>query len=589
MDNLDNLPDGIAARLRQLEDEEDEVDHSIPTTWGVNNVSDTFRSEAQQNSRPASSASNGFAAPNSSHGFARAFAPLRKRLDPYESLDQQRAFSFSSAVPSAPGSATWDSYDPTIEDQTQMSQKSQRRCGKESATDGRGDVNDPRNRALEGTFGSTSVKRVTEEGSEWLDLTLPDLDPRFEDPELDIDPNVRANFLPISQLYRAQVQPSAFAKRNPTLVASNTNGSISTVIAGETITYMPKSGDTRLGKLDRHGKYTGEYEGEIKKSLKRQYKEDVKERDRQMLQATAEYRALAAMTAEERADLLERLRKPYEWQGAFDEDQHDEPYIPEVYTRDIPTDRVLTWMEDDFSRVSIIPRLDTTPSASGSILGRRGNSVNSDAPLGDFGGLDDFAAGFSFVPLAKVAPRTQQYIRDALHYSRKRGSRRPASQRSSLTVGAQITTRFDQARFSDAGTSRSRPPTASSHGLDDLLSFDDSPEFQFPNDCPIESEARMTPKNAQFYKDAITFSQERGRVVLVHLHQPVKFTPGAIALRVFGGVIQEMQLFPVQRVAIVIFLHPSQANAFVRHVKQVRESGLEGEIRALQIDAGWYK
>jgi len=127
------------------------------------------------------------------------------------------------------------------------------------------------------------VKRITEEGSEWLNLTLPDLDPRFEDPELDIDPNVRTNFLPISQLYRAQVQPSAFAKRNPTLVALNTNGSISTVIAGEPITYMPKSGDTRLGKLDRHGKYTGEYEGEIKKSLKLQYKEDVKERDRQML------------------------------------------------------------------------------------------------------------------------------------------------------------------------------------------------------------------------------------------------------------------------------------------------------------------
>lgn len=218
-------------------------------------------------------------------------------------------------------------------------------------------------------FGSTSVKRVTKEGSEWLNLTLPDLDPRFEDPELDIDPNVRTNFLPISQLNRAQVQPLAFAKRNSTLVASNTNGAISTVIAGETITYMPKSGDTRLGKLDRHGKYTGEYEGEIKKSLKRQYKEVVKERDRQILQATAEYRALAAMSAEERADLLERLWKPYEWQGAFDEDQHDEPYIPEVYTRDISMDSVLTWMEDDFLRVSITSRLDTAPSASRSILG----------------------------------------------------------------------------------------------------------------------------------------------------------------------------------------------------------------------------
>jgi hypothetical protein len=32
-------------------------------------------------------------------------------------------------------------------------------------------------------------------------------------------------------------------------------------------------------------------------------------------------------------------------------------------------DRVLIWMEDDFLRVSITLRLDTTPSASRSILG----------------------------------------------------------------------------------------------------------------------------------------------------------------------------------------------------------------------------
>jgi hypothetical protein len=69
----------------------------------------------------------------------------------------------------------------------------------------------------------------------------------------------------------------------------------------------------------------------------------------------------------------------------------------------------------------------------------------------------------------------------------------------------------------------------------------------------------------------------------------VKFTPGAIANRVFGGIIQEMQLFPAQKVAIVIFLHPSEANAFVRHVKNVRKSGRAEEIRALQIEAGWYK
>ena len=64
------------------------------------------------------------------------------------------------------------------------------------------------------------------------------------------------------------------------LVALNTNSVILTIITSKTITYMPKLGDTRLGKLYRYKKYTREYKSEIKKSLKQQYKEDVKERDR---------------------------------------------------------------------------------------------------------------------------------------------------------------------------------------------------------------------------------------------------------------------------------------------------------------------
>jgi hypothetical protein len=588
MDNLDNLPDGIAARLRQLEDEEDdEVNYSIPTTWGANNTSDVFQSEARRSSLPSSSASNNFVTSDSSRSFARAFAPLKKYLDPYESRDQQRAFSFASAVRAEPSTSNWDSYDLPTPDQSKISRKSRRQEGQASATEDRGDVNDPRNNALEGTFGSTSVKRVTDEGSEWLDLTLPELNPDLENLDLDIDSNVRANFLSISQLHRAPVQRSSFAIRNPNLVASNTNSAISTVLGGETITYTPKSGDSRLGKLDRHGNYIGKYEGEIKKSLKRQYIEDVRERDRQMLQATAEYRALAAMTAEERADLLERLRKPYEWEGAFSDDQHDEPYIPEVYTREIPTDRVLKWMEDDFSEISIARAGSIAPSDPGSSLRRRVGSVSSHGPLGGFDDVNDFVTGSSFVPLAKPPPRTQQYFRDVLHYGSRRASGKSRSQRSSSTAGTQITAQIDRSWLSNAGTSPS--VTASSRGLGNSFSFDDSPEFEIPADCTIESEVKMTPQQEQFYKYATSFSNEKGRVVLVHLHQLVKFTPGAIASRVFGGNIQAMQLFPVQRVDIVIFLHPSEARAFVRHVKKVHDSGRQEEIRTLQIEAGWYK
>jgi hypothetical protein len=63
-------------------------------------------------------------------------------------------------------------------------------------------------------------------------------------------------------------------------------------------------------------------------------------------------------------------------------------------------------MEDDFLRVSITSRLDIAPSASRSILGCCGNSVNSNAPLSDFSGLGNLTTSSLFVPLVKVALRT---------------------------------------------------------------------------------------------------------------------------------------------------------------------------------------
>jgi hypothetical protein len=587
MDNLGNLPDGTAARLRQLEDEEErEVNYSIPTTWGSQNASDIFQSEAQRNSQMASLESTDLTTSNSGRDFARAFTPLRRRIGRYESRDDQRSFSFTSAARAVPPASDWDTSNPKAPDQSEASRKSRKQEGQTSATRDRGDIDDPRNQALEGTFGSTSVTRVTEEDSEWLGLTLPELDPDLENPELDIDPNVRANFVPLSQLHRAPGQRSSFALRNPTLVASNSNGAIIQVLGGETITYTPKPGDNRLSKLDRHGNYIGKYEGEIKKSAKRHYLESVRERDRQMLQATAEYRALAAMSAEERADLLERLRKPYEWEGAFIEDQHDEPDIPEIYSREMPRQRVLTWMEDDFSRISTTRTGSAAPSNIESTPRRRVDSIDSENPPGGFDDLDDFGTRSSFAPLAKSTPRTQQYFRDALYYGSSRASNISASPCYYSTGGSQISAKVDRNWLSNAGQSPS--DSTSSRNLDPL-SFDDSPKFRELVDSTVEPIVQMTSLQEIFYSNATALSKKHGRVVLVRLHQYVKFTPGAIAKRVFGGFIQEMQLFPAQRIAIVVFLHPSEANAFVRHIRKIHEEGRLEEIRALQIEVGWYK
>lgn len=53
--------------------------------------------------------------------------------------------------------------------------------------------------------------------------------------------------------------------------------------------------------------------------------------------------------------------------------------------------------------------------------------------------------------------------------------------------------------------------------------------------------------------------------------------------------MQEFQLHPEQKMAVVIFVHPIEARAFLRHVKNVRMNGTEQEIRELQIEAAFYR
>ena len=70
-------------------------------------------------------------------------------------------------------------------------------------------------------------------------------------------------------------------------------------------------------------------------------------------------------------------------------------------------------------------------------------------------------------------------------------------------------------------------------------------------------------------KDAST---KHGRVVMVRLHESVLFTSSAISERLFGGAVQEIQYHPAERMALVLFLFPSEAAAMVKHVKNIREN-----------------
>jgi hypothetical protein len=126
----------------------------------------------------------------------------------------------------------------------------------------------------------------------------------------------------------------------------------------------------------------------------------------------------------------------------------------------------------------------------------------------------------------------------------------------------------------------------------ELLAYDDSPLLQKPADINIDLPALKGDALIQ-YNLAVENSVKRGRVVTVRLHTlpdgMPKFTPGAVADRVFGGLVQEFQLHPDKRTAVVVFLHSIEARAFIHHFRNVREKGTEQEIRELQIEASWYK
>lgn len=83
-------------------------------------------------------------------------------------------------------------------------------------------------------------------------------------------------------------------------------------------------------------------------------------------------------------------------------------------------------------------------------------------------------------------------------------------------------------------------------------------------------------------------SIKRGRVVTVYLHQPVLYSTSAVAERLYGGIIQEIQFFPAERQAIVIFVHPDEAAAFISHAQTLRKQNPR-DYRRLQIDAEWYR
>ncbi|KAI9773007.1 MAG: hypothetical protein M1839_002277 [Geoglossum umbratile] len=102
--------------------------------------------------------------------------------------------------------------------------------------------------------------------------------------------------------------------------------------------------------------------------------------------------------------------------------------------------------------------------------------------------------------------------------------------------------------------------------------------YENPELAPIEDVEGLSDEfvveddeaKADVWGDPYKLSSTRGRVVSVTLYDPVQFTPGAIMDRVFGGNIQGVQFYPKERIALIAFLFPAEAEHFVKHVKTMK-------------------
>jgi len=148
------------------------------------------------------------------------------------------------------------------------------------------------------------------------------VDPRFEDPELDVDPEVRVSnailspafdpsadlvflqskFRDVTELLEPSIGPrSAFEQRNKDALSRNTAAAVKVIIGGQVAKTLHRKVDNRGELKDRHGKYIdGKDRGKMRKHLEEDRSRLIKERDEQLVRATQEKRAWDAMDPSEK-------------------------------------------------------------------------------------------------------------------------------------------------------------------------------------------------------------------------------------------------------------------------------------------------
>ncbi|KAI9786295.1 MAG: hypothetical protein M1835_003101 [Candelina submexicana] len=474
--------------------------------------------------------------PSQPRAFAPGLAPKKPKLNPYDPQSMyvlQDEYSFVKEKQDAPLRGTWSTIDPESGkrtwDKLHYEEKSVRsQSGSRGHSTPRAAI--PTDSSSEGELGTSGDGYKAGKFERYRGV-----DPRFENPDLDIDPEVREKFQGIGEVLHEHATPrSAFEQRNQAVLGRKAAARINVIIGDKVAKKFVQSADTRGELRDRHGNYIdGINRGLMKKHLEEDRESKIAERDEQMVRATNEKRSLEAMDPEERQRTIDKKRKTggflgFLGAGVVAEDCYEYSKIPDVYVRKVTASSIAS-------------------RASRSKADTESDFCEQDAT---FSSGNDESIGFS----PSGTPST----------------------RSDSTIKARTAPRM----FSSTAT----PSSLSTADSATESVIDTTPQLAPLEDSNIE----VVLSQEGLFEKARTACSRRGRVVQVDLHALVRFSTSAISERIFGGIIQEIQYHPKERVALVIFVFPAEASGFVQHCTAVRENSSQ-DYRALQMDVEWYQ
>ena len=444
----------------------------------------------------------------------------------------------------------------------------------------------------------------------------------------DIDNDICGHFVEVSNLMKENRKPlTDFERRNESVLYHGNMEVMKNVIGDKIVSITHQPIDERLQYLDENGKYRdGIDRGPIKKRLMEEWHKRLADRTAEMEHIGKLKREWEGLSESEKARRVAQRQANTKLLSMFgaglestnDLATYEGEDLPEIYRR------VSRWTISDHGSVSGGPRSRETSYST------------TDRPRLDLRENAHYAGRQPSIPaISRISttPYTDDSMSEAGFeehnlnlYSPSRDSSLPASKLSGrISDRATILNQNNELRSRDDSYSgknswepqeprqyplpgkrkrpnrplstvipRSHPPSqpsssirsrlqlppsaiespkpATSIASENTVVFDYAPEIALLGDLPERDDFQDRWGAAAKFEKIKDASSKHGRVVMVRLHEPVLFTSSAICERLFGGGIQEIQYHPAERIALVVFLFPSEAESMVKHVKSIREN-----------------